>query len=198
MKPARLFFPLLATALLPAVASANYLGILKLPRSLAPDSDAGLYAFSSTMPAPFVAGGNTVDSAREMKLGYRYSRFLSVEGQLNDFTRKDAFSVPAVNGAPAHGGGFGVDTVATLPWRSFSFYGKLGAYHGDAASPFAPYAPSLVGDRGTRLRYGLGMRYNVTQSFGVEASMERYAPLGSSFSGDPEQELFSVGVKWRF
>ena len=26
----------------------------------------------------------------------------------------------------------------------------------------------------------------------------RYAPLGSPLSGDPEQELFSVGVKWRF
>jgi len=27
--------------------------------------------------------------------------------------------------------------------------------------------------------------------------MQRYAPLGSPM-GEPEQDLFSVGVKWRF
>jgi hypothetical protein len=199
MKPARLFVPLLAALLVPAAASANYLGVLKLPRSMTPGPDAGVYAFSSTLPAPFV-GGSAIDSAWEMKLGYRYSRFLSVEGQFNDFTRSpDAFATAATTGPAARGNGFGVDTVATLPWRSFSFYGKFGAYHGDVASPFSPYPTTLVGERGTRLRYGLGMRYNVTSSFGVEAQMERYAPLGgSSFLGEPEQDLFSVGVKWRF
>ena len=68
----------------------------------------------------------------------------------------------------------------------------------DKAISCVPQATSLVGTApGTRLRYGLGMRYNVTRSIGGEAQMERYAPLGSPL-GEPEQDLFSLGVKWRF
>jgi hypothetical protein len=197
MKPA-FTVPLLAAALASTAASANYLGILKLPRSLLPDAQSGAYASSSSIQSPFLAG-NIPDNAYELKLGYKYSRFFSVEGQFNDFNRTpDALATPATAPPAFHTNGFGVDTVATVPWRGFSFYGKFGAYHGDAATPFSPYATSLLGDRGTRLRYGLGMRYNLTGSLGVEAQMERYAPLGSPLSGDPEQELFSVGVKWRF
>jgi hypothetical protein len=199
MKPARLLLPLLAATLAPATAAANYLGILKLPRSLMEVPDTGLYSFANSTQAPFLAG-NAADRAAQLRLGYRYSPYLSVEGQFNDFTRpQDPFSTRATIAPSFHGSGFGVDTVATLPVWRFSFYGRMGAYHGDAPTiPFSAYAPSLLGQPpGTRLRYGLGMRYNVTQSIGVEAQMERYAPLGSPL-GEPESDLFSVGVKWRF
>src|SRR5215472_7825892 len=93
MKPARPLLALLATVLLPTAAGANYTGILKLPRSLAPGPDSGMYAFSSTMPAPFLGGSSTPDATHELKLGYKYSRFLSVEGQFNDFARtQDPFA----------------------------------------------------------------------------------------------------------
>src|SRR3954465_2128990 len=196
---ARLLFPILATALAPATAAADYLGILKLPRSLVVLADTGLYSFASSTQAPFLAGG-VPDSAYELKLGYKYSRFFSVEGQFNDFSRaQDPFATRATATPSFHGSGYGIDTVATLPVWRFSFYGKMGAYHGEAATPFSPYSPSLLGDaRGTRLRYGLGMRYNVTRSIGVEAQMERYAPLGSPLAGEPESDLFSLGLNWRF
>ncbi|HZZ94261.1 MAG TPA: outer membrane beta-barrel protein [Usitatibacter sp.] len=199
MKTARLLVPLLAVALAPATAGADYLGILKLPRSLVEVPDAGLYSFANSTQAPFLAG-NAADRAAELKLGYRYSRYFSVEGQFNDFTRQqDPFSTRATIAPSFHGSGYGIDTVATLPVWRFSFYGRMGAYHGDAPTiPFSTYSTSLLGQApGTRLRYGLGMRYNVTQSIGVEAQMERYAPLGAPL-GEPESDLFSVGLKWRF
>ena len=198
MKPA-FTVPLLAAALASTAASANYLGILKLPRSLLPDAQSGAYASSSSIQSPFLAG-NIPDNAYELKLGYRYSRFFSVEGRFNDFARAlDPFAARSTMAPSFHGSGYGVDTVATLPVWRLSFYGSFGAYHGEApAAPFSAYSTSLVGTQaGTRLRYGLGMRYNFTHSLGVEAQMQRYAPLGSPM-GEPEQDLFSVGVKWRF
>ena len=199
MKHLRLLVPMLGVALAPATACADYLGMLKVPRSLVLLPDRGLYSFASTMQSPFLAS-NVADSTHELKLGYKYSKFLSVEGQFNDFNRpQDPFATRATIAPTFHGSGFGVDTVATLPVWRFSFYGKMGAYHGEAATPFSPYATSLVnGSRDTRLRYGLGMRFNLTQTLGVEAQMQRYAPLGSPLAGEPESDLFSLGVRWRF
>ena len=199
MKRTALLFPLFAAALAPAVASANYLGILKLPPSLDPQPATGAYSFAMSTQDPFLAS-SMVDKAYELKLAYKYSRFFSVEGRFNDFARaQDPFATRATVGPSFHGSGYGVDTVATLPVWRLSFYGSLGAYHGEApAAPFSAYSTSLVGSQaGTRLRYGLGMRYNFTQSLGLEAQMQRYAPLGSPI-GEPEQDLFSLGVKWRF
>jgi hypothetical protein len=128
-----------------------------------------------------------------------------VESEFVDFGRApaDIFASPGtLSSAFRNSTGFGVDTVATLPvWRSFSFYGRLGAFRGEARNPFATYSTSLLGEgaaRGTRLRYGLGMRYDFTKALGIHAEMERYSPLGTAQAGDPESELFSVGVNWRF
>jgi hypothetical protein len=50
----------------------------------------------------------------------------------------------------------------------------------------------------TRVRYGLGMRYDFTKSLGIRAELERYSPLGSPVAGELETDLFSVGLMWRF
>jgi hypothetical protein len=42
------------------------------------------------------------------------------------------------------------------------------------------------------------MRYDFTKAFGIHAELERYSPLGSSFSAETDSDLLSVGVKWRF
>jgi len=42
------------------------------------------------------------------------------------------------------------------------------------------------------------MRYDLTKSLGIRAEMERYSPLGSTTGGEPEADLFSVGLMWRF
>ena len=204
MKP-RIGFAALAFAMVPAVASAeDYLGGLKLPRASAPDTG-GTFSFVSEPVSSFASSGTRVgDSGMRLKLGYKYSRFFSVESEFVDFGRApaDIFTGPGNLASAFRSTGFGVDTVATLPvWRSFSFYGRLGAYRGEARNPFAAYSTSLLGEgaaRGTRLRYGLGMRYDFTKAFGVHAEMERYSAVGSAQPDGPESDLFSVGVNWRF
>jgi len=201
---ARIRFAALAFAILPAMAAAeDYLGALRAPR--ASDPAAGTFSFASEPLAGYAfSGARASDSGMRLKLGYKYSRFFSVESEFVDFGRApaDIFTGPGNLASAFRSTGFGVDTVATLPvWRSFSFYGRLGAYRGEARNAFAPYSTSLLGEgaaRGSRLRYGLGMRYDFTKAFGVHAELERYSPLGAAQAGDTESELFSVGVNWRF
>ena len=193
-----------AIALVPpgAAAQANYLGILKPPNSALPENR-GVYSFS----APLFGLTPRLDSESgyRLKLGYRHSRYFAVEGELVDTGRHAAnpFASPSSLAPSFRSTGFGVDTVATLPLGGFSFYGKLGAYRGEGRSNgFSTYTTSLVNDpfRGTRVRAGLGLRYDFTRTLGVRAELERQSPLGSSLASDPEgdRDQFSVGVLWRF
>lgn len=188
-----------AVASLPLAAMAgDYLGTLKPPQSsLAP----GLYSFTAG-PASGLAGSLYSDNSVRLKLGYKYSRYLSVEGELVDFGRNsaDVFASPGNLASAFRSTGFGVDTIATLPVWRFSFYGRMGAYRGER-NGFGSYSTALLGDsatRGTRWRYGLGMRYDFTRALGIRAEFERHSPLGSQIASEVETDQFSVGVSWRF
>lgn len=185
-----------------AHAQQNYLGILKPPSSALPESR-GLYTFST--PLFGLTPRIDSDSGYRLKLGYKHSRYLSVEGEVVDTGRQPAnpFAGPGSLAPSFRSTGFGVDTVATLPLWGFSFYGKLGAYRGEGRSNgFSTYTTSLLNDayRGTRVRAGLGLRYDFTRTLGVRAELERQSPLGSSFAsdGEGERDQLSVGVLWRF
>lgn len=182
---------------LAAAGADNYLGMLKPPdSSLTPT---GLYSFATapTKPASLAPDGY------RLKLGYKYSRYLAVEGEFSDVTRpSDIFANPASLSSAFRSTGFAVDTVATLPVWRFSFYGRLGAYHGDRYG-FSSYTTTLLGNqaaRGTRWRYGLGVRYDFTKALGISAELERYSALGlgSPFAGDIDTDQVTVGVSWRF
>jgi hypothetical protein len=192
----RLVLPVVACA--PLAASADYVGTLKLPGA-APSSPLGFYSFAATSPtnlAPLPAG----DGYR-LKLGYKYSRYLAVESEYVEFGNNagSIFANPASLAGGFRTTGIGVDTIATLPvWRQFSFYGRLGAYSG-SRNIFSSNPVSLLGDNTrTRVRYGLGIRYDFTKALGVRAEVERYSPFGTPFAGEPESDTFSVGVSWRF
>ena len=193
-------FLALPLAFLPAAALAgDYVGTLKLPK---PAAGAGeIYSFSS-LPLTGQSAPARKDEPFQLKLGYKYSRYFSVEGELNDMARmpSNVFANPTDLASPFRSTGFGVDTVATVPLWRFSFYGRMGAYHGDARYPFATYSTSLLGDAAVRThwRYGLGVRYDITSALGIRAQVERYSPLGSPLAGETDGDLFSVGVSWRF
>jgi hypothetical protein len=196
-------FPLRALALslatLPAMAFASdYIGSLKIPRLAQPGD---VYSFS-TLPPSGLANPPSVEPYR-LKLGYQYTRYLAIEGELNDLPRSPssvfgngtALVTPAVRST-----GFGVDTVARLSWWRLSLYGRVGAYRGEAGLPFAIYSTSLLGNTSdhTHVRYGLGLNYDITSSVGIRAQVDHYSPIASPFSGEPEGDVFSVGVSWRF
>jgi hypothetical protein len=187
-----------------AAAAGDYVGGLNLPKSADAQAPAGFLSFASEPVASFAsARTGTPDAGYRLKLGYQYSRFFAVESQFVDFGRTgaDVFTNPSNLASAFHSTGMGVDTIAMLPWRSFSFYGRLGAYRGESRNAFAQYSTSLLGDvssRGTRWRYGLGMRYDFTKSLGIKAEVERYSPLGTPLDAQVETDLISVGLSWRF
>ena len=187
-----------------AATAEDYVGGLKPPKtSAAAEAPSGLLSFASEPVASFAPARNNGSSdGFRLKLGYRYSRYFAVEGQFVDFGRSaEMFANPSTLSSAFRATGMGVDTVAMLPWRSFSFYGRLGAYRGESRNAFAQYSTSLLGDassRGTRWRYGLGMRYDFTKSLGIKAEVERYSPLGTPLDAQIETDLISVGVSWRF
>ena len=190
----------LVLAAIPLAAwSGDYIGVLKPPKtSLTPG---GFITLDTGGPSWYAANGG--ENGFRLKLGYKYSRYFTVQGEYVDFGRNpaDIFASPGNLASAFRSTGYGIDTVATLPlWRSFSFYGRFGAYRGEARNAFAAYSTSLLGDasRNTRLRYGLGVRYDFTKAFGIRAELERYSPLGAPLAGDPEADLVSVGVSWRF
>src|SRR3954463_15803049 len=106
MRHLRLLVPIVAAALAPALSCADYLGMVKVPRSLVQQADRGIYSFSSSTQSPFLSGSGA-DSTHELKLGYKYSKFLSIEGQFNDFNRpQDPFSTRATIAPTFHGSGY--------------------------------------------------------------------------------------------
>ena len=177
----------------------DYVGTLRAPQSsLTP---AGLYSLS-TAPAPN-ARPQAADNGYRFKLGYKPSRFFAVEGEVVDFGRiENPFAAPADLASAFRSTGFGVDTIAMLPLWRFSFYGRMGAYRGDARGGFGWHPLPLASEqftRGTRLRYGLGLRYDFTRSLGMRAEVERHSPLGAPLLTETDAgDQVSVGVSWRF
>ena len=202
MKSTNTLFALAFGALPLLSGAADYLGTLKAPQSGFVPS--GLYSFANIPVQTGASSAPLADQTLRLKLGYKYSRYLSVESEFVDGIRTsaDLFSSPGnLTSAFRSPAAYGVDTIATLPLWRFSFYGRMGAYRGDPRNAFGAYSTSLLADNSTRSRwrYGLGMRYDFTKSLGVRAEMERYSVMGgSSFNNEPESEQISLGVSWRF
>ena len=193
-------------ATLPALATAeDYLGGIKVPRTS--QTFSGAFALASepvNVFSPWQTDSTwSSDNGMRLRLGYRYSSSFSLESEFVDYGRAPAevFASPGNLVSAFRSSGYGVSTVASFPvWRSFSFYGRLGAYHGDVRNEFSSYSTSLLSGNpsmGTHWRYGLGMRYDFTQRLGIHADIERYTPLGTPL-GEPEADQFSIGVNWRF
>ena len=197
---------LLAAAMTVSLAAIadDYVGGLKPPKSGDVHTPPGVFSVAAEpVPSFALARSNSIDNGIRLKLGYQYSRFFAVEGQFVDFgrTSSDIFTSPGNLASAFRSTGMGVDTVAMLPWRSFSFYGRLGAYRGESRNAFAQYSTSLLGDatsQRTRWRYGMGVRYDFTKALGIKAEVERYSPLGTPFDAQVETDVVSVGLSWRF
>ncbi len=186
-------------AAMPAVQASpgDYVGTLRpnaRPAAIA-IPDLGFYwprsdALERNLGAPSLADGFKV------KLGYRYSQYLSVETGYADFG--NTAPPPGFATSPARGRGFSMDTIGTLPlWKSTSVYGRFGAWHsGAGVSLLSAGDPGLRA--GSGLRYGLGVKYNLTRTVGLQAEMERFSALDRWGPREGESDQITLGVSWRF
>ena len=194
------WLPAVVLAAIPAsqAAPGDYVGTLRptaKPSAIA-IPDPGFYwpgadPFARSLGEPALADGF------KLKLGYRYSRYLSVETGFADFGNQP--QAPGFGTTTAsRGRGFSMDTIGTLPlWRHASLYGRFGAWHsGAGVSLLGAADPGMR--TGSGLRYGLGVKYDLTRSVGLQAELGRFSALDRWGPREGETDQFTLGVRWRF
>lgn len=197
-----IFLAALAVSPLALAQGSDYFGMLKPPRASLPVAGGGLY---SSFENPFFAGlapSAATTGGFKFKLGYKYSPYFAIESEYVDYGRngQSPFTGPGNLASAFRTKGFGVDTIGSIPfWTKFSLYGRLGAFHADNRPTLAPLGGfDRPGVSGTKMRYGLGVRYDFNRSFGVRAEVERYSSFNANPFAEGDADMVSVGVMWRF
>lgn len=197
MRPLRRCLPILALAAAAAAqaGAGDYVGTLRptaKPAGIAIPEPGFYWPAADTIGS--LLGPAALSEGRQVKLGYRYSRYLSVETGYADFGPP----APGLATGTPRGRGFSMDTIGTLPlWGQASLYGRLGAWRsGAGVSLLGGGEPGL--HAGSGLRYGLGVKYDLTRSVGLQAEMERFSPLDRWGPREAETDQFTLGVRWRF
>ena len=152
----------------------------------------GLYVGGSFGPSHIkgddVGGLAITDhSATGIKLygGYSFTPNIAVEGGYVDFGK--------FGNSAGHlkANGVFVDAVGTWPIvDKFSLLGRVGLIH-------AKLDGSDIGsDRGTSVKVGAGVQYDIDQNFAIRGEAEHYRldALGSK----PSTNLYSIGVNYKF
>lgn len=172
-------------------------------------------------PAPsfntrFNAAGGDDTASRSSLLfgGYRWSNDLSVEASFGS-TDKYSLRSPETSargiGLNLSNGARSLSDLPTRSWnvdvvtswsflRSFALYGRLGYAQNDA-SPFGSAAINLSDPRRVRegMNYGLGLRYDLSRSLGLNLEYSRFGRFAGEFSSTlPESDQVSVGLQLRF
>ena len=143
------------------------------------------------------------DVNRKLSAGYRFSPYWQAELNYLDLTKPGLTPNALLAGASPDTRGRGLQLVGTgtLPvTQKFGLYGKLGAMHSNLESSCATNILTCAGsDRGTDVSYGVGLRYDFTQTVSVKGEWERFRRFGGrDVVGDVDKDFFSVGVGFKF
>ena len=143
----------------------------------------GASRYDGSVPGPTL----TDKSAAGLKLygGYAFTPNFALEaGYVNLGKFKGSAADVKADGAF-------VDAVGIVPLRNnFSVLGRVGAFNGKLDSTLAG------SDRGTNVKVGAGLQYDLSANTAIRAEWERYRfdALGSKSNTD----LYSVGFAYRF
>ena len=205
------------------ILSAAALGVIVSPMSFAADS--GWYAgvnvgqSKAKIDDPRIIGGllgagiDTTaikDDDRHFgyKLfgGYQFNKYFALEGGYFDLG-KFGFSATTVPPVGLTGNiklnGVNLDAVATLPITArFAAFGRVGYQYAYAKDAFAGSGAVIVQDPkrskySANYKFGVGLQYAFTESFGVRAEAERYR-VDDAVGNKGDVDLFSVGLLYRF
>ncbi|MDP9084748.1 MAG: OmpA family protein [Pseudomonadota bacterium] len=138
--------------------------------------------------------------------GYEFNKYFSLEAGYFDLGR---FGFTA-NTVPAAGltgkiklNGANFDAVGTLPFGDkFSAIARIGYTYSYAKDDFAGYGAVIVRDpernqHSSNYKFGVGLQYAVTKSFGLRAEAERYR-VKDAVGNKGDVDLFSAGAVYRF
>lgn len=173
-----------------------WLALAAPPGALA--QDAGFYLGGSLgqstfkefcVDAPVVLSCEDKDTAWKIFGGYRFNRYVAIEGTYADWgTVRGTLSGP-VRDVPLSQTGIGVAAVGSFELTpQFAVFGKAGILMTEQETP-ASASGNTKRDE-TEFHYGLGARFAFTPNWGARAEWER--------TEKTKVEMLSIGVEYRF
>jgi len=143
--------------------------------------------------------------------GYRWKSDIAVEAA---FLSSDQYALqPRLAGSPGSVGlkstdpgwhAWNADVYTSWEFiRSLSLYGRLGYAQSDGKPLFASAVPMPGDPRRQRdgVNYGVGLRYDMTQSLGLRLEYSRFGRFAGESAASgllPESDQVTVGVQFRF
>lgn len=138
--------------------------------------------------------------------GYQVNRYFAFEGGYFDLG-KFGFTAVTVPAGTLNGDiklkGLNLDLVFSLPFtEKFSAFARAGVIHAEAKDTFTGTGAVNVilpnpSKRGTNYKFGAGLQYDFTRSFGMRAEVERYR-INDAVGSKGDIDLASIGVLFRF
>lgn len=190
--------PALVLSVVPAAqAAGDYVGVLRpTPNAVAIPQGVFYWPVSGHFTPGVRPGLESAAEGQKLKLGFRYSKYLSVETGYADAGLASVRT--PLSAITARGRGFSMDTVGTLPlWTHGTLYGRLGAWRSAGGASLLAGGEGLQRP-GAGLRYGLGFKYDLTRHVGLQAELERFSPLDQWGPRESDTDQFTFGVRWRF
>ena len=138
--------------------------------------------------------------------GYQFNKFFAFEGGYFDLGKLgyEAATLPlgTLNGQ-IKVKGFNFDAVLNLPFtEKFSVFGRVGVTSAEAKDSFSGTGAIVVlspnpRERATNAKFGGGLQYDFTKSFGMRAEVERYR-INDAVGNKGDIDLVSLGMLFRF
>lgn len=127
------------------------------------------------------------DTGGKLYGGYQFTPHLGIEA---GYASLGKFQSAA---GQRKGTGVFVDAVGTLPLgNNFSALGRVGAFNGKLEDTFAGSS-----DKGTNVKVGAGVQYDLSKNTAVRGEWERYR-FDASGGTKANTDLYSVGLNYRF
>ena len=146
------------------------------------------------------------DTGYKLFGGYQFNEHFALEGGYFDLGEfgYTATTLPAgtLSGNIAVSG-LNIDAVGILPFtEKFSAFGRIGLLYAKAEDFFEGTGAVIVLDpeaseSGASYKYGVGLQYDFTESFGMRLESERYR-IDDAVGSDGDIDLLSLGVVFRF
>jgi OmpA-OmpF porin, OOP family len=173
---------------------SGWLALTAPPAALA--QDAGFYLGGSLgqatftewcVDSPSVLSCDDKDSAWKIFGGYRFNRYVAVEGTYINWGKATGTVGPPARDVSAEQTSMGVAAVGSFELTpQFSVFGKAGFLMTEQETP----AASVTKRDETEFHYGLGLRFRFAPNWAARGEWERTEKL--------KVEMLSIGVEYRF
>jgi len=191
-------------------AGAQYYGGLMFnPLILSTSGQAGHdpagAAIDQAFSTPLVALRNA-RTIYGLKLGYRIADHLTIEGSYSELARANYGVAPLSGALPRNpdARGYGLDLVGVAPLHDrLSLFGRAGIQNIRADIPSGSAGNidltlPVFAQTTTAARFGIGVRYDISNSLGLRLEAERFRKLGGSSLGEFSADNYSFGLLLKF